>query len=190
MSRLQQRTGVTVIELLVALAAISLAGVLGTRLLQGHLRQLGRMARIQSQAMLADRFRSELERQWDARCAGPFHPGEWLRIEGEADSARLEVSKIWIRVHAPEGRIAAAVLNRDGDGWQWSFHDPGDGSESREPVPLGFRGRIRLRCPASSYSGGEAPGRIDLELLDEAGRRLDAFAIVGHWGMNQDAAEQ
>ena len=176
------RAGTTVLELLVALAVISMACLLGGRLLQGHLRQLNRTAAGQMVESQVGRFRNELLRNWESRCADAFHPGEWFRVEGEAGAGWISVNRIWIRTYSAEGGIRAAVLERTGEGWQWLFRGLADGSEAAPRVRLGYSSEVRLQSPSSSYSGGEVPDRVSIELRDgSSGSLLDAFAIVGRW---------
>ena len=156
----------TLLELLLALAAFGLVLTLGLQAIQADLLRFRRQAEAQAREAAPKVLADQIKFAWEGRASGPFSVEPWLRVEGRMSAQwtrlqRLELT--WL----PEGEAAGNfVLERGADGWL---------IDSR---PMHYAGEIEVNLPPGSYPG-PGPSQFGIrfpEADDQLLRQGFAFA--------------
>lgn len=155
------RSGLALLELLMALVGLGMVLAVGIQAIQAHLQPLRKLVSTEAQEQCALMLVMQIQRAWEQRLASCFAQEPCLLVEGAPSSGWTRLSRL--QIHCQPGDADGPmvfILERVADGWQISGL-PEEGQSRWN----GYRGALEIDVSPGSYGKGAAVG-IRIRLPD------------------------
>ena len=176
------KRGMTVVELLVVLAAGALVAAVGMKLVHICLAHMAATVAAQQEAQAIWNMRDRLQMAWDQRLEPWEGDRPWLELEGTDAGPAYALRSIRIRCAGGGGEVLLVELHSEAGQWllrAWPEFGPVDPDAGRA---VGYAGPNLIDVPGGRFSRNEGPESVWFRFPDAGQQELrQGFAIRSYW---------
>ena len=156
----RSRSGMAVLELVVALAAAGIIATAGMRAFAGIGEYLQRRNLREGEAMALSGLENRFGRSWDHRLAHSFAEAPWLIVEGMPVAGGTKLIRVRMRIVGREGQVSWWELAWTGT--DWTERVSAEAAPDSDPVLIRIRysGSIQLDIGPGEWFPGDGPSMI------------------------------
>ena len=171
--------GMALIELVVALGAVSLVTLLGMRGIRSLLEKMAQQATTELENLSVEGLSESMRSAWDQRIAHFLSDDPWLFVDGQGVDGGYALHSIEIATASGELAPCRFKLRREGTRWRLGWENEAKKTAWRT---LSYAGDILTDLPPGRYSKQESPLLVRFRFPDacDPGTR-QGFAIGRFW---------